>query len=87
MLFPLYNVLPPVYDMKINIKRNMKTYWKVVLLFGILMMNLYLLMAFLFKENDEEKFKETENTIDQLGLYEIMQLIFMYTNTTKFDCI
>ena len=71
MLFPLYNVLPPVYDMKINIKRNMKTYWKVVLLFGILMMNLYLLMAFLFKENDEEKFKET----DPLGWYEIMQLI------------
>ena len=71
MLFPLYNVLPPVYDMKINIKRNMKTYWKVVLLFGILMMNLYLLMAFLFKENDEEKFKET----DLLGWYEIMQLI------------
>ena len=71
MLFPLYNALPPVYDMKINIKRNMKTYWKVVLLFGILMMNLYLLMAFLFKENDEEKFKET----DPLGWYEIMQLI------------
>ena len=71
MLFPLYNVLPPVYDMKINIKRHMKTYWKVVLLFGILMMNLYLLMAFLFKENDEEKFKET----DPLGWYEIMQLI------------
>ena len=71
MLFPLYNVLPPVYDMKINIKRNMKTYWKVVLLFGILMMNLYLLMAFLFKENDEEKFKET----DPLGWYGIMQLI------------
>ena len=79
MLFPLHNVLPPVYDMKINIKRNMKTYWKVVLLFGILMMNLYLLMAFLFKENDEEKFKET----DPLGLYEIMQLIIC----TNFNCI
>ena len=79
MLFPLYNVLPPVYDMKINIKRNMKTYWKVVLLFGILMMNLYLLMAFLFKENDEEKFKET----DPLGWYEIMQLIIC----TNFNCI
>ena len=79
MLFPLYNVLPPVYDMKINIKRNMKTYWKVILLFGILMMNLYLLMAFLFKENDEEKFKET----DPLGWYEIMQLIIC----TNFNCI
>ena len=79
MLFPLYNVLPPVYDMKINIKRNMKTYWKVVLLFGILMMNLYLLMAFLFKENDEEKFKET----DPLGWYEIMQLIIC----TNYNCI
>ena len=79
MLFPLYNVLPSVYDMKINIKRNMKTYWKVVLLFGILMMNLYLLMAFLFKENDEEKFKET----DPLGWYEIMQLIIC----TNFNCI
>ena len=79
MLFPLYNVLPPVYDMKINIKRNMKTYWKVVLLFGILMMNLYLLMAFLFKENDEEKLKET----DPLGWYEIMQLIIC----TNFNCI
>ena len=79
MLFPLYNVLPPVYDMKINIKRNMKTYWKVFLLFGILMMNLYLLMAFLFKENDEEKFKET----DPLGWYEIMQLIIC----TNYNCI
>ena len=65
--------------MKIDIKRNMKTYWKVVLLFGILMMNLYLLMAFLFKENDEEKFKET----DPLGWYEIMQLIIC----TNYNCI
>ena len=73
--------------MKINIKRDMKTYWKFILIFGILMMDFYLLMTFLFKENDGKKVKETENILDQLGLYEIMQLIFMYTNTTKFDCI
>ena len=72
--------------MKNNIKRNMKTYWKFILIFGILMMDFYLLMTYLFKENDEEKFKETENILDQLGLYEIMQLISMYTNT-KFNCI
>ena len=53
----------------------MKTYWKGILLFGILMINLYLLMAFLLKENDEEKFKETENILDPLGWYEFMQLI------------
>ena len=64
--------------MKNNIKRNMKTYWKFILIFGILMMDFYLLMTYLFKENDEEKFKETENILDQLGLYEIMQLIFKY---------
>ena len=64
----------------------MKTYWKFILIFGILMMDFYLLMTYLFKENDEEKFKETENILDQLGLYEIMQLISMYTNT-KFNCI
>ena len=73
--------------MKINIKRDMKTYWKFILIFGILMMDFYLLMTFLFKENDGKKVKETENILDQLGLYEIMQLIFTYTNTTKFDCI
>ena len=72
--------------MKNNIKRNMKTYWKFILIFGILMMDFYLLMTYLFKENDEEKFKETENILDQLGLYEIIQLISMYTNT-KFNCI
>ena len=72
--------------MKNNIKRNMKTYWKFILIFGILMMDFYLLMTYLFKENDEEKFKETENILDQLGLYEIMQLISMYNNT-KFNCI
>ena len=72
--------------MKNNIKRNMKTYWKFILIFGILLMDFYLLMTYLFKENDEEKFKETENILDQLGLYEIMQLISMYTNT-KFNCI
>ena len=65
----------------------MKTYWKFILIFGILMMDFYLLMTFLFKENDGKKVKETENILDQLGLYEIMQLIFTYTNTTKFDCI
>ena len=73
--------------MKINIKRDMKTYWKFILIFGILMMDFYLLITYLFKENDKEIFKETENILDQLGLYEIMQLIFTYTNTTKFDCI
>ena len=73
--------------MKINIKRDMKTYWKFILIFGILMMDFYLLMTFLFKENDGKKVKETENILDQLGLYEIMQLISKYTNTTKFDCI
>ena len=57
----------------------MKTYWKFILIFGILMMDFYLLMTFLFKENDGKKVKETENILDQLGLYEIMQLIFMYT--------
>ena len=71
--------------MKINIKRNMKTYWKFILIFGILMMDFYLLITYLFKENDKEIFKETENILDQLGLYEIMQLIFMYTNTIAFD--
>ena len=65
----------------------MKTYWKFILIFGILMMDFYLLITYLFKENDKEIFKETENILDQLGLYEIMQLIFTYTNTTKFDCI
>ena len=71
--------------MKINIKRDMKTYWKFILIFGILMMDFYLLMTFLFKENDGKKVKETENILDQLGLYEIMQLIFMYTNTIAFN--
>ena len=73
--------------MKTNIKRNMKTYWKFILIFGILMMDFYLLITYLFKENDKEIFKETENILDQLGLYEIMQLIFAYTNTTKLYCI
>ena len=71
--------------MKINIKRDMKTYWKFILIFGILMMDFYLLMTFLFKENDGKKVKETKNILDQLGLYEIMQLIFMYTNTIAFN--
>ena len=56
----------------------MKTYWKFILIFGILMMDFYLLITYLFKENDKEIFKETENILDQLGLYEIMQLISMF---------
>ena len=46
----------------------MKTYWKFILIFGILMMDFYLLITYLFKENDKEIFKETENIVDQLGL-------------------
>ena len=75
----------PNFKIKDNIKRDMKTYWKFILIFGILMMDFYLLMTFLFKENDGKKVKETENILDQLGLYEIMQLIFMYTNTIAFN--
>ena len=71
-------VLSPVYDKIINIKRilpkkKMNTYWKLILVFGIFM------IAYHFKENYEEKIKELENILDQSGRYEILQLIFIDT--------